>query len=84
MSDYRLLGDPSLLNLRAISRNDLAVVDRFLQRREGLLEGPRAELARRIAEPLLGLLGMEVQPQEYPYEAFLQELAAACRRRSEA
>lgn len=76
--EYRLLGDPTVLNLRAIDREQLAVVGRYLQRREELPSGPRAELAREIAEPLMAVLGLAHTP-EYPYEEFLAEVSMACR-----
>ena len=80
--EYRLLGDPSLLNLRAITRDQLTVVDRFLERREALLGDARTDLARTIGAPLMSLLGLPSPNGDYPYEGFLEELAAACRRRA--
>jgi len=79
--EYRLLGDPSLLDLRAVTRDQFAVVDQFLSRRETLLAKPRAELAQKIAVPLMELLGIQVASDDYPYESFLEELAAALRAR---
>jgi uncharacterized RDD family membrane protein YckC len=81
--EYRLLGDPSLLNLRAITREQFMVIDRFLGRREELLAGPRAELAQQIAAPLMDLVGIPRTGTEYPYEEFLAELAAALRQRAD-
>jgi uncharacterized RDD family membrane protein YckC len=78
---YRLLGDPSLLNLRAISREQFQVIDRFLARREELPTKVRLDLARQIATPFFALIGLEPRPDPYPFEAFLIELAAAYRHR---
>jgi uncharacterized RDD family membrane protein YckC len=75
----RLLGDPSLLNLRAISPRQFAVVDRFLSRREELPAKARAEVARQIGAPLIMAMGMPAPGGDYPYEGFLIELAAAYR-----
>jgi hypothetical protein len=79
--EYRLVGDPSLLNLRAVTRDQFAVVDQFLNRRKTLLAEARAELAQKIAAPLMELLEIPVASEEYPYEDFLEELAAALRAR---
>ncbi len=81
--EYRLLGDLSLLNIRALTREQLAVVDRFLARREGLLKEPRQDLAQRIAAPLMEALSIEAPSDDYPYESFLEELAAAARGHAE-
>lgn len=81
--EFALLGDPALLHLRALTRDQLLVVDRFLERREKLPESARATLARQIAEPLMKALGIEASSPDYSYEEFLRELAAACRRRGE-
>ncbi len=80
---YRVLGEPSLLNLRAISREQFAVVERFLARRLELPPKARAEIARRIALGLLPVIGM-VPPADdsCPYEQLLVELAAAYRNRA--
>ncbi len=80
--EYKVLGDITVLNLRAVTRDQLAVVDRYLERRETLLEGPRTELAHRIAEPLVVAVGLAAPSDDFPFEAFLEELAAACRQRS--
>jgi uncharacterized RDD family membrane protein YckC len=81
-AEYRLLGDPSLLNLRAITGDQLTVVDRFLERRETLLGDARRELARTIGAPLMSVLGLRSPNGDYPYEEFLEEVAAVCRRRA--
>jgi uncharacterized RDD family membrane protein YckC len=78
---YRLLGDLSLLNLRAISREQFQVIDRFLVRRQELPTQVRLDLARQIATPFFALIGLQPQPDPYPFEAFLIELAAAYRHR---
>jgi uncharacterized RDD family membrane protein YckC len=78
-----LLGDLALLNLRALNRDQLLVVDRFLERRGNLPEGARAQLARQIAEPLMAALGLEADSPTYSYEEFLEQLAAAYRQRDE-
>jgi uncharacterized RDD family membrane protein YckC len=77
--EFRLLGDPSLLNLGAVSREQMAVVDRFLERRETLVGDKRSELARAIGEPLLAATGLQGPEGEYPYEEFLEELQSAAR-----
>lgn len=79
--EYRLLGDPSLLNLRAISREQFQVIDRFLVRRGELPTQVRLDLARQIALPFFALIGLEPRSDPYPFEAFLIELAAAYRHR---
>ena len=80
---YPLLGDLSALNLRGITREQFAVVDRFLTRRLDLSENVRAEMARKIALPLIAIIGMEPPVGDpYPYETFLAELAAAYRSRA--
>ena len=82
---YTLLRDPTLLNLRAISRERFGVVEQFLSRRVDLPENVRADLAGRIAKPLMVEIGMEVPAAEdYSYETFLVELARAYRSRSSA
>ena len=78
---YQLLGDPSLLDLRAISREQFLVIDRFLARREELPPRVRLDLARQIAAPFFAVIGMEPRSDPYPFEAFLVELAAAYRHR---
>ncbi|MBN1458773.1 MAG: RDD family protein [Armatimonadetes bacterium] len=82
-SRYALLGDPALLNLRALTREQLSVIDRFLERRESLPEHARAHLARQVAEPLMSALDLEAHSPTYDYEQLLVELALACRRRDE-
>lgn len=80
---YPLLGDLSALNLRGITREQFAVLDRFLTRRLDLSENVRAEMARKIALPLIAIIGMEPPVGDpYPYETFLAELAAAYRSRA--
>jgi uncharacterized RDD family membrane protein YckC len=81
VTQYMVLGDPAVLNLRAVTRDQLAVVDRYLERRESLLEAPRAELARKIAEPLLAAVGLAAPSDGFAYEGFLEELVEACRQR---
>lgn len=77
---YRLLGDPSLLNLRALSREQFAVVERFLARRHELSEPVRMKLAKEIAVPLLGVIGMDPPADStFAYDLFLAELASAYR-----
>jgi len=81
---YALLGDPALLNLRAMTREQFAVVDRFLVRRAELSQQVRQEMARRIALPLMPLVGMTPLADDgYPFDAFLAELAAAYRARAQ-
>jgi uncharacterized RDD family membrane protein YckC len=79
--ELRLLGDPSLVNLRAITREQFLVVDRFLARRHELPQAVRDGLAFQIAAPLFALLGLPAPVPPYPYEAFLVELAVAYRTR---
>jgi uncharacterized RDD family membrane protein YckC len=82
-TEYRLLGDPALLNLRAVTREQFAVVDRFLSRRLDLAPNVRAEMAYKIAWPLMAVIGLELPTDaSYAYEAFLVELAAAYRVRA--
>jgi uncharacterized RDD family membrane protein YckC len=79
-AEYQLLGDPSLLNLRGLSRDQFAVVERFLARSNELPVGVRMKLAKEIAEPLLPVIGMEspLDPQ-FRYDVLLGEIAAAYR-----
>jgi len=80
--EYPLLGDPALLNLRAMSREQFLVVERFLSRRGELPQKVRADMARKIALPLMSLSGLESPADNtYPYESFLVEVAAAYRGR---
>jgi len=79
--EYRLLGDPALLNLRAITRDQFLVIERYLARRHELAEKVRADLARQIAAPLLPVIGLEPPPDNYPYDDLLTELAGAYRQR---
>lgn len=78
---YRVLGDPALLSLRALTRDQFLVVERFLDRREELPEKVRPDLARQIATPLVPLIGLPPPQDGFPYEDFLIELAAAYRSR---
>jgi uncharacterized RDD family membrane protein YckC len=80
---YALLGDPALLNLRAMTREQFGVVDRFLARRIELSPKVRREMARKIALPLMPLIGLTPPADDsYPFDAFLAELAAAYRARA--
>ena len=80
-SEYTVLGDPALLNLRALTREQFAVVDRFLSRRTELSQNVRGEMGRKIALPLMPLIGFQMPAADwFPYETFLVELAAAYRR----
>jgi uncharacterized RDD family membrane protein YckC len=79
--EYRLLGDPALLNLRALTREQFAVVERYLARRQELNDKVRLDLAQQIATPLFPVIGLEPPAGEYPYDDFLTELAAAYRQR---
>jgi hypothetical protein len=79
--EYQLLGDPTLLNLRAITREQFLVIERYLARRHELKGQVRADLARQIAAPLLPVIGLEPPPGNYPYDDLLTELAAAYRQR---
>ncbi len=76
---YYLLGDPALLNLRAISREQFAVVERFLARQAELPPAVRADLARQIAVPLMSVIGFPPPTGEFHYDRFLAELAVAYR-----
>ena len=74
------LGDPSLLNLRALSREQFGVVERFVLRRGDLSAKVRREIAKKIAEPLYPVIGMEPPTDpNFPHEVFLVELTAAYR-----
>jgi uncharacterized RDD family membrane protein YckC len=76
-----VLGDVSLLNLRALTREQFGVIDRFLSRRVDLSPQVRGEMARKIALPLMPLIGFQLPAADwFPYETFLVELAAAYRR----
>jgi len=77
--DYQVLGDPALLNLRAVTREQFAVVERFLARRAELPEKVSADLARQIAAPLMVLIGLTPPAEPIPYDRFLAELAIAYR-----
>lgn len=80
-SEYTTLGDPALLNVRALSREQFVVIDRFLSRRTELAQKIRGEMARKIALPLMPLIGFQMPTVDwFPYETFLVELAAAYRR----
>ena len=81
-TEYRLLGDPALLNLRAITREQFGVAERYLSRRGELPEAVRADLARQIALPLVGLIGLPPPSDDYPFDYFLTELASAYRQRA--
>jgi len=77
-ASYRLLGDPSLLNLRALSREQFSVVERYLARSAELPVKVRLELARKIAQPLLPVIGMAAPPgPDYRYDLLLSEIATA-------
>jgi uncharacterized RDD family membrane protein YckC len=80
---YRVLGDPSLLDLSAISREQLAMVDRYLERRETLVGGNRSELARTVGAPLVTAIGLPPPSDSFDYEAFLEEVADLFRRRAD-
>ncbi|HUT75389.1 MAG TPA: RDD family protein [Armatimonadota bacterium] len=78
----QLLTDPTFLNLRAISRGQFSVLDRFLARRATLPADVRAALARKIALSLMPVIGMTPPADEgYAYESLLVELAQAYRNR---
>lgn len=77
---YQLLGNPALLRLRAITREQFSVVERFLERAIELPPGRREELAAQVGAPLMQLIGLPPAGPGYPYEKLLRELADACRR----
>jgi uncharacterized RDD family membrane protein YckC len=80
LASYPLLGDPALLNLRALRREQFLVVERYLARSAELPVTVRMELARKIAEPLLPVIGLEVAPSaDYRYDVLLAEIATAYR-----
>lgn len=67
-------------NLGRLGREELAMVDAFLRRRDDLDARSRAEWAEKIAVSLLRRLEMR-QPVDVPYEAFLEWLGEALRAR---
>ena len=79
--DYQVIGDPALLSLRAVTREQFSVVERFLARRAALPEKVRADLAQQIAAPLATLIGFALPEDGFPYERFLVEVAIAYRNR---
>ncbi len=79
--DLSLLGDPALLDLTSLTREQLLVVDRFLAREEGLPPETRDQLAQQIAVPLMRTLGIQPDSPDYPYHEFLRQLAALYRQR---
>jgi uncharacterized RDD family membrane protein YckC len=79
--DYQVIGDPALLSLRAVTREQFSVVERFLARRAALPEKVRADLAQQIATPLATLIGFALPEDGFPYERFLVEVAIAYRHR---
>ncbi len=80
--EYRVLGDLTLLNLRAISREQFGVVEHFLSRRAQLPEKVRAELAKQLAVPLMSLIGFTPPAGELSHDQFLAELAVAYRNQA--
>ncbi len=80
---YQVLGDPALLTLRAITREQFAVVEHYLSRRAEL----PAERAQRPRPPdrHAAVRGDRIQPRrrgELSYDRFLVELAIAYRNLS--
>jgi len=75
---YSLLTDEARLSLGALSRNDYEVICRYLERKDALDPTTGLRLARQIAVPIMGLLGME-PPNTfmYRYDVFLEEVASA-------
>lgn len=67
-------------NLGRLGREELAMVEAFLRRRDDLDARSRAEWAEKIAVSLLRRLEIR-QPVDVPYEAFLEWLGEALRAR---
>jgi len=75
---YSLLSDQACLSLGALSRDDYAVIRRYLERKDTLDPGTRLRLGKEIAVPIMRLLGIE-PPNTfmYRYDVFLEEVASA-------
>lgn len=82
---YPALGDPAVLNLRALSREQFAVAERFLMRRAELRPEVRSDLARKITASIMPVIGATLPADGgvpytvFPYEQFLEDLVSAYR-----
>jgi len=71
----------TLAGMERVTPEEYAVVREFLRRRSELERESRADLARRIADPLVEKLGASLGPGPEVRERFLEALAAAYRER---
>lgn len=71
----------ALSSVEQVTAQEYQVVREFLRRRQELEASSRAELARRIADPLAGKLGATLGAGPEPREMFLEAVAAAYRER---
>lgn len=74
--------DESLWEIDLVTADEYSVVREFLRRRNDLERNSRAELARRIADPLAGKLGLSLGAGPEARERFLEAVAAAYRERA--
>src|ERR1051325_2321686 len=65
---------PFAADLRALGEGEVEVVEAFLRRRWDMEEGARQWMAWRVATPLLPKLRPELDPAQFTYEGFLEEL----------
>lgn len=71
----------SLVEIERVSPEEYRVIREFLRRREDLERASRADLARRIADPLAEKLGASLGAGPEVREQFLEALASAYRER---
>jgi uncharacterized RDD family membrane protein YckC len=60
--------------LSPVTEGEMEVVEAFLRRRWDLKDSPRQWMAWRIATPILHKLRPELDPEQFTYEGFLEEL----------
>jgi uncharacterized RDD family membrane protein YckC len=78
----RLFDATTLSALPLITREDMRLVQRYLQQRTNLAPPLRAEFATRLAAPLMEKLHYPTAPDGLDYERWLDELNLAYRTRS--
>jgi len=66
-------------DVRAVSADEIELVETFLRRRYEIPKHPRQWLAWRIAVPLIGQVRATFDPSAFNYEGFLEELLARYR-----
>lgn len=67
-------------DVRALTPNEIEVVEAFLRRRYDLPALPRQWMAWRVALPLLNKIRPQFDADNFTYEGFLEELLARYRR----